>query len=196
MKNKNHDIGFQTIFIQIAASIILAICLLENGCVWYKSCDLAPSMTGNVLDKTSGKRIAGARVTYRTNYAPYVETAVTDEDGRFELGGMTSRNVYIVLPFFAFQIPQSEYMASDTESPACYVKVEKSGYLFFSTVLKSQYVDGCRELALFRDLRPIEETQTSPNEKKTFRNMYDNISLSSQNNVIIYLQKISKGNPK
>jgi len=58
-------------------ALILAVCLLANGCALYCWSDLAPSVTGHVFDKSSGERIAGACITYRTNYAPYVKTTVT-----------------------------------------------------------------------------------------------------------------------
>jgi len=190
LKNKNHDIGFQTIFIRIAAFFVLAVCLLANGCALYCWSDLAPSVTGHVFDKSSGERIAGACVTYRTNYAPYVKTAVTDRDGYFELAGITSRKVMIILPFFVTQIPFTEYYAEETESPACYIEVEKNGYDLFSTLLKSQSIDGDRQLTLYRRTRPVEEMKPLPYEKTLFANMYRDISLPFKNNVTIFLQRI------
>lgn len=170
-------------------AVALVACLLSNGCVWYNSSELAPSVTGHVLE-TSGEGIAGACITYKTNYAPYVKTAVTDEDGCFELGSITSGNFYIILPFFGMNIPFAEYHVEKKESPACYIEVEKSGYSFFSTLLKSEYIDGDRQLTLYHRTRPVEEMKLLPYEKTLFDNMYRNISLPFKNNVTIYLQRI------
>jgi len=174
-------------------AIILTACLLLNGCVLYFSSELAPPVTGHVLE-ASGEGIAGACVTYKTNYAPYVNTAVTDKNGCFELDRITSGNFYILLPFFGMNIPFEEYHIEKTESPACYIEVEKSGYSFFSTLLKSQYIDGDRQLALYHRTRPVEEMKLLPYEKTLFDNMYHNISLPFKNNVTIYLHIDQKPN--
>lgn len=170
-------------------ALILAACLLSNGCALYRWSELAPSVTGRVLE-TSGKGIAGACITYKTNYAPYVKTAVTDEDGCFELGSITSGNFYIILPFFGMNIPFAEYHVEKKESPACYIEVEKSGYSFFSTLLKSEYIDRDRQLTLYHRTRPVKEMKLLPYENTLFDNMYRNVSLPFKNNVTIYLHRI------
>jgi|GEM_PF-5361078 len=183
----------------LAATFFL--CLLLNGCVWSFSSELAPSVTGRVLDKTSKEGIVGARVTYQTNYAPYVNTAVTSEDGYFYLDSITSRHVMIILPFFFIRLPFTEYHAEKTENPACYLKIEKSGYGIFSMLLESQYIGEHRKLSLYcnhitlcRRTDPVEKAHVLPKSRQESLNrIYHNISLFTENNVLIYLQKIPEG---
>ena len=182
------------------AAAAFVVCLLLNSCVWYDSYNLAPPVTGRVIDKTSGKHIAGACVTYKTNYAPYTKTAITGKDGLFKLDGITSRYFYLFLPF-RIQIPFSSYTVSETESPACYIQVVKPGYVSFSTLLKAKNIDKKRQLAHFdhsiKDKKSDNATIQTPNDNKKFlgdnnqeilQNFYSNITLSKENHLLIYLQ--------
>ncbi len=93
---------------------VLMTAVLQSGCIPSSHVDASP-VTGQVLDRTTRRPVANAKVVLGATNPDRMAQTLTDQEGRFHLAGFRHL-VFTPLPYSMFI------------SPGGYLEVEAAGY--------------------------------------------------------------------
>ena len=116
--------AFRFFLFYIFAGILLSILL--SGCFFLPgTIEVAPALRGRIINDRSGQPVCGARICYTVTAEEnsYVEYAVSDENGIFQLEAPTQWHyiIYIGSPGY---YPVPDFLRSQKKS----ITIQKVGY--------------------------------------------------------------------